>query len=256
MQYFADRPLGMPAFEVPRGDPLRGPNDEQVSFCRSTKMKRFVAGALLFLAAGTAAWADVGVLLKAGTLGAGLDVSKGIGDSLGLRLQANAFSFDEDITESDVDYSADLKLQSAGLLLDWHPFSGVFRVSLGAYWNGNEASATGRPTGGTYEINGVTYNAADIGSLNGQIDFESVAPYFGIGFGSAPKAGRGMTFSFDLGVLYQGEPNVGLTVVCGPSVPDCNQLQSDVAAEQVSLQDDLKDYKFHPVVSFGIGYRF
>ena len=221
-------------------------------------MKRFVAGAFLFLLSGTAAWADVGVLLKAGTLGAGLDVSVGMSESLGLRLQANALSYEDDFTESDVDYSGEIDLKSAGLLLDWHPFSGVFRVSAGAYWNGNEATATGRPTGGTYEINGVTYNAADIGSLNGQIDFESVAPYFGIGWASAPKAGRGMTFSFDLGVLYQGEPNVGLTAVCGPLVPvgTCTQLQSDVAAEQASLQEDLNDYKFHPVVSFGIGYRF
>lgn len=221
-------------------------------------MKRFVAGAFLFLLSGTAAWADVGVLLKAGTLGAGLDVSVGMRESLGLRLQANGFSYEYDVTESDVEYSADLELKSAGLLLDWHPFSGVFRVSAGAYWNGNEATAVGRPTGGTYEINGVTYNAADVGSLNAQIDFKRVAPYFGIGWASAPKAGRGMTFSFDLGVLYQGEPNVGLTAVCGPalSTPQCDALRSDVAAEQASLQEELSDYKFHPVVSFGIGYRF
>ena len=221
-------------------------------------MKRFVAGAFIFLLSGTAAWADVGVLLKGGTLGAGVDVTVGMSESLGLRLQANTFSYEDDFTESDVDYSADLELKSAGLLLDWHPFSGVFRVSAGAYWNGNEATATGRPTGGTYEINGVTYNAADIGSLNGQIDFESVAPYFGIGFASAPKAGRGMTFSFDLGVLYQGEPNVGLTATCAVGLPGatCTSIQNDVAAEQASLQEELSDYKFHPVVSFGIGYRF
>jgi hypothetical protein len=221
-------------------------------------MKRFVAGAFLFLVSSTAAWADVGVLLKAGTLGAGLDVTVGMSESLGLRLQANALSYENDFNESDVDYRADVELKSAGLLLDWHPFSGVFRVSLGAYWNGNEATAVGRPTGGTYVINGVTYNAADIGSLDGQIDFESVAPYLGIGFASAPKAGRGMTFSFDLGVLYQGEPNVGLTATCGVGLPPatCTQLQSDVAAEQASLQEDLSGYKFYPVVSFGIGYRF
>ena len=219
---------------------------------------RFVAGAFLFLISGTAAWADVGVLLKAGTLGAGLDVSVGMSESLGLRLQANALSYDEDVTESDIDYKADLELKTAGLLLDWHPFSGVFRVTAGAYWNGNEASATGRPTGGTYEINGVTYNAADIGSMNGQIDFDSVAPYFGIGWASAPKAGRGITFSVDLGVLYQGEPTVGLTATCAVGVPagTCTSIQNDVAAEQASLQEDVSDYKFHPVVSFGIGYRF
>ena len=221
-------------------------------------MKRFVAGVALLLAFSPAAWADVGVLLKAGTLGAGIDVTKGISENLAVRLQANALSYSENITESDVDYSADLELKSAGLLLDWHPFSGAFRVSAGAYWNGNEVAATGVPTGGTYVINGQPYASTDIGSLNGQIDFSEVAPYFGIGFGSAPKAGRGMSFSFDLGVLYQGEPNVGLTVVCGVAltVPQCTQLQNDVAAEAVSLQDDLKDFKFYPVVSIGIGYRF
>ncbi len=218
-------------------------------------MKRFVAGAFLFLVSGTAVWADVGVLLKAGTLGAGLDVSVGMSESLGLRLQANALSYEDDFTESDVDYSGDIDLKSAGLLLDWHPFSGVFRVSAGAYWNGNEATAVGRPTGGFYEINGTTYASAEIGSLNGQVDFPSVAPYLGLGFGSAPKAGSGLSFSFDVGVLYQQEANVALSVACGTTVR-CAQLQSDVAAEAVSLQDDLKDYKFYPVVSFGIGYRF
>jgi hypothetical protein len=252
MQYFGDRHRGWPAYEIPRDDPSRGPN----FILQETKMKRFVAGAFIFLLSGTAAWADVGVLLKGGTLGAGVDVTVGMSESLGLRLQANTFSYEDDFTESDVDYSGDIDLKSAGLLLDWHPFSGVFRVSAGAYWNGNEATAVGRPTGGTYEINGQPYNATDIGSLNGRIDFESVAPYFGVGWASAPKSGRGMTFSFDLGVLYQGEPNVALTAVCGPTVPDCNTLQGDVAAEQASLQEDLSDYKFYPVVSFGIGYRF
>ena len=218
-------------------------------------MKRFVAGVALFVAVSPAAWADVGVLLKAGTLGAGLDVSKSISERLAVRLQANALNYNHDTTKSDVDYKAELELRSAGVLLDWHPFSGVFRVSGGAYWNGNKATVTGRPTGNTYQINGQPYSSAEIGSLSGKIDFPSVAPYLGVGLASAPKAGRGMTFSFDLGVLYQREPNVALRVACG-TTGRCAQLQSDVAAEQVSLQDDLKDFKFYPVASFGIGYRF
>jgi hypothetical protein len=118
----------------------------------------------LFLAVSPAAWADVGVLLKAGTLGAGLDVSKGISEKLAVRLQANALNYNHDTTKSDVDYKAELELRSAGVLLDWHPFSGVFRVSGGAYWNGNKATVTGQPTGGTYVINGVTYASGNIGS--------------------------------------------------------------------------------------------
>lgn len=218
-------------------------------------MKRFVACALFFLTVSTAGWADVGVLLKAGTLGAGLDVSKSISETLALRLQANALSYDADVTESDLTYSADIDLKSAGLLFDWHPFSGVFRLSAGAYWNGNEASAIGRPSNGTFEIDGTTYASAEVGSLNGRIGFESVAPYIGLGFGSAPKAGPGMTFSLDLGILYQQEPNIALTVACG-TTPRCAQLQSDVAAEAAALRNELEDFAFYPVISFGIGYRF
>ncbi len=218
-------------------------------------MKSIVAGVALFLAVSPVAWADVGVLVKAGTLGAGLDVSKGISEKLAIRLQANALNYNHDTTKSDVDYKAELELRSAGVLLDWHPFSGVFRVSGGAYWNGNKATVTGQPTGGSYTINGMPYTAAEIGSLSGHVGFPSVAPYLGFGFGSAPKAGRGISLSFDLGVLYQREPNVALSVACGTTAR-CAQLQSDVAAEQVSLQHDLKDFKFYPAVSFGIGYRF
>ena len=218
-------------------------------------MKRFVAGVALFLALSPVTWADVGVLLKAGTLGAGLDISEGISEKLAVRLQANALSHDEDITESAVSYKAELDLRTAGVLLDWHPFSGVFRVSGGVYWNGNKVTATARPTGSNYELNGTTYTSAEIGSLNGKIDFPKVAPYVGFGFGSAPKAGSGIAFSFDLGVLYQRNPNVALTVACGTTAR-CAQLQRDVAAETISLQGDLNDFKFYPVVSFGIGYRF
>jgi len=41
-----------------------------------------------------------------------------------------------------------------------------------------------------------------------------------------------------------------------PTVPNAARLQSDVAAEQASCQNDLKDFKFYPALSFGIGYAF
>jgi hypothetical protein len=225
--------------------------------CQEKSMRHVWMGALFLGLASSVASADVGVLLKGGTLGAGVDVTKGVSESFGIRLQGNGLSYEDEFTESDVEYDGDIDLRSAGLLLDWHPFSGVFRISAGGYWNGNEVSATGRPTGGTFEINGVTYPASAVGTLDGKIDFDSFAPYLGIGFGSAPKAKGGLSFSLDLGVLYQGEPNVSLTAVCGPIPPaSCAQLQSDVAAEEAELREAVKDYKFYPVISIGIGYRF
>jgi len=204
----------------------------------------------------TNAFADgPGLIVKAGTLGAGLDLGWAFSDHFAARLSVNRYSYDDTITESDIEYDADLDLATTGALLDWHPFGGGFRLTAGAYANDNEVSAAGKPTGGTFEINGVTYPAAAIGSLNGLIAFDSVAPYVGLGFGSMSKSG--FKFTFDLGVMYQ-KPGAALNVVCGSGLNalECAQLQSDVAAEQAQLNDELDDYRYYPVIAIGLGWVF
>ena len=218
-------------------------------------MLRLMIAALSFLVTGSALAAGPGVIVKAGTLGAGLDIGWAFNESLDARVSLNGYSTDDTFTESDIAYTADIDLATAGLLLDWHPFRGSFRLSAGVYANNNELSATGRPTGGTFVINGVTYNASDIGSLNGLIAFDSASPYLGLGFGRMSKSG--FKFTFDLGVLYQ-KPDATLNVVCGAGLPapTCTQLQSDVAAEQAQLNDELDDYRYYPVVAIGVGWVF
>jgi hypothetical protein len=124
---------------------------------------------------------------------------------------------------------------------------------VGAYYNQNEAFVVGKPTGGTFEINGVTYLASDVGSLTGTLTFERFAPYVGIGFSNAGK--KGWKFALDLGALYQNSPLVNLDVVCA-NPATCTALQGDVQAEEAELQADVNDYKWYPVISIGIGYSF
>jgi len=50
-----------------------------------------------------------------------------------------------------------------------------------------------------------------------------------------------------------------LTGVCGPSIvgtPTCIQLQQDIEAEERDINDDIDKYKWWPVVTIGISYRF
>jgi hypothetical protein len=206
-----------------------------------------------------AANADVGVSLRAGTLGLGADFNVGLTERLNLRLGYSLYDYDETLEDTDVTYEGELKLRNASALLDWHAFGGGFRVSFGGVGAGTEVDVVGQPTGGTYEIGDRVFTAAQVGSLTGKIEMgNSVAPYLGIGWGNTvDEAGR-VTFLFDLGVVYMGSPEVSLVATCGTSVPavTCAQLQDEVQQEEAELQDDATDYELYPVVGIGLAIRF
>jgi hypothetical protein len=216
-------------------------------------MPRALSTMLLLIFAVPAQAEGFAVVAKGSTLGFGLDISKAFSERWATRISMNGISFDRDIRETDVEYDADVDLRTVGLLLDWHPGGHAFRISAGVYYNGNEARASARPTGGSFRINGRDYAAAEIASLDGTIDFRAAAPYVGIGFGNAGK--RGFKFSIDIGALYQNSPRVDLRVLCG-TTPDCPQLQNDVQAEAARLGDELKDFRWWPVIGAGFGWAF
>jgi hypothetical protein len=196
--------------------------------------------------------------LKASTLGGGVEVRKALGEQFAVRGVLNGYSYSLDEDYSDVQYEGDLDLRSGGLLLDWHPGGFWFRLSAGALVNGNELNLDAEPMSGTYEFNGVEYAAAQIGSATGTAEFDDIAPYLGIGFAKAPAGERGLAFSVDVGVLFQGAPSFDLQVNCGTAVPvdTCAQIRRDADAERAQFEDDADDFEYYPVISVGVGYRF
>ncbi len=212
------------------------------------------------LVAAPVAFADVGAAIRVGTLGIGADVDFGINDHLGARIGYSAYNYSRTIDNTSVTYDGTIKLSNPSATLDWYPFAGGFRLSLGAVVSGTKVDAVGKPDStGTYTLNGHQYSASDVGTLNGEFKFgNSVAPYVGLGWGNPAGAGSRLTFVFDLGAVYGGTPNIALTATCGASTPApvCAQLQTDVMAEKASLQDKVTLIKWYPVVSLGFGYRF
>ena len=196
----------------------------------------------------------IGVGAKIGLLGFGVDVTKSFTPMINGRIAFNTFSFDASGTESDIDYDADLNLQTAGVLVDWHPFSGGFRTTAGVYINNNELEMTAK-SAVSYDIGGTTYTPAEIGNFGGTVDFNNTAPYLGIGWGNAVEKGQRLTFSFDLGVLFQGSPNVSFTASGGTLSSDPTLL-ADLATEEAQLEDDLSDYDMYPVLSVGAAFQF
>jgi opacity protein-like surface antigen len=202
---------------------------------------------------------DVAASADLGTTGVGVHVTVPVQKQLNARFGINGLNYSYDGSTSAVDYNFKLKLNTVDALVDWYPMAGAFRLTGGAVYNGNKIIANGRPNAaGTYTINGRTFTARDVGSLDGRIDFRKLAPYLGIGWGNAiAREKTGFGFTADLGVLFQGSPRTSLSANCGAGVAAlCSEIASSVAAETVRLNDEVKDFKAYPVARIGITYRF
>ncbi len=233
-------------------------------------MKKTILSLVAFTMIGSAAYAEeistqYTVGLNVGTVGIGLDISVPVTPSLNVRASLNGATYSGTEVESDIEYDYSGDLLTIGALLDYYPVEeSQFYLSAGAFYNGNGIDGTGIPYEGTYEINGVEYQATDIGALDAEFDFNKIAPYIGLGWGhKSMEAGWG--FSMDIGALYHGSPNAALDVTRGSGIPADDggpndilfeQIQADVEAEQKDLEDEISSYKWYPVVRIGLTYTF
>jgi hypothetical protein len=224
----------------------------QTRYCRALP-------AIVLAAATTLAHADdethVGAALTAGLSGVGADLGVNLTDYVGLRASVAGFSISRTGNYgTSVGWDARLKLFQAGALLDVYPFAGAFHVSAGIVKDGNRFSLDGKPSGGSYTFNGVTYPAADVANASAVVDWSKAVPYLGLGWGNLAGS-RGLHFTSDLGALITGSPTTSLTATC--NVPSaCGGFDTNVAAERTKLQNDVHNVTFWPVFRVGIGYAF
>lgn len=188
-----------------------------------------------------------------GTRGVGVDLGYSLSEKWSLRGSLAGLQYGRDINEGDINYQGDMDLRTGGLLLDWYPSGGAFRISLGAFYNGNKIKARATAAnGGTVKVGNNTYNVADE-SIDGVIKWKEAAPYLGIGWGN-PSNGRGWSFACDLGALYTGKPTG--TLNASPGLRALPGFNADLAREQDELNSGVKDATFWPVLQFQVQYRF
>ena len=203
----------------------------------------------------SAAPAQVGISIRAGTLGVGGELSLRPNRYLGLRFGGNYLSFTRSAIVSGIAYDLTPKLESGSGILDLHPFGNSFHLSGGMLWNSNQGSVVARLTG-PITIGPQTYQPSDIGSLTGRVSYANhYAPYAGLGFG-----GRGrVSLLFDLGLVFSGFPQVsmaGNTNLTGQAKAIFDQ---NVIQETQDIQagiESRKYLKYHPVVSLGLRVGF
>lgn len=210
---------------------------------------------------------NIGVGVKGGTLGVGAEIDLGLNDTLHLRGGANYLKFSFDSTISNIDYDMEPEFKNFSLLLDVYPFSGSFRITGGVFINNNEIALTGSPRGdgfwADYSIPS-EYSFAeplkDTIKVDGTVEFNTFAPYVGIGWNSNVEKVKGWGVSFEMGVLFQGAPTVSsLTASAAPPLDayaDNPLVLQVLEQEKKAIEEDLENFQYYPVASLMFHYTF
>jgi hypothetical protein len=207
--------------------------------------------------------AEVAIAGKAGTLGAGVELTVGLSRQANVRLGANGYSYSDRREASDIEYDGEAKLRTGTAWLDWHPGGGGFRLTGGVVYN--DTTIEGRslpPASGIYNIGGVPVPANLVGTLDATVEFNPLVPYVGLGWGNAVAPNERLGVFLDVGVIFQGKADVTLI----PRIPANSPINTTPGAraaldillrrEEQDLEDDAADYDLYPVVAIGVSYRF
>jgi len=213
---------------------------------------------------------NIGVALKVSTLGPGAEVAFPIGNKLNIRGGYNMFNYTRNFTKDGIQYAGNLYFRSGEANVDWFPIGHQIHFSPGLlFYNGNKVEAVAAVPGGqNFTLNNTTYTSSPSDPVkgDGMIDFTKVAPTFRVGFGNlVPRSGKHWSVLADVGIAYTGTPRTQLAfsgTACIPNTLNCFNaatdptVQANVQAEQTKINKDLTLFKFYPIISVGVGYKF
>ena len=211
--------------------------------------------------AGRAEGGGLSLAARAGTPGLGFEASAAVTPRFNLRGGLNFLSYDRELdanlsargVESNVHFKGHVRLKSAGLLADLYT-SNSFHITGGVLYNDSQVPLEAQPNTPVI-VNDQIYTPAQLGTLTATAKLgRQWAPYAGIGFGNPTASNRRVTFLFDLGVIFEGQP----TVTMSSSAANDAGLQADVdaAAELINNEYFDKSYmKYYPVIAIGLAVR-
>lgn len=212
--------------------------------------------ALIALALSTAAAADGGFAVSGGlgTMGGSLEGQYQVNEVFQVRVGANYLGFEQDIDVDEITYDGELDFSGVGAFVDVHPFGNSFFVTGGAYAGGKSIDLVASSTLDV-EIGDVIFTPAEYGRLEGDVSFDDVAPFLGLGFDTTFEGGGNWGFSLVAGAAVFGAGDVTLDAVGGTLSSD-PLLQAELQAEIAEIESEIEDYELWPVVQLGLSYRF
>lgn len=193
--------------------------------------------------------AQMAVGIKAGTAGIGGEFTHSVTGKLNARATGAFFSYNSDgIYEDDPDIAYDMtgNITSIGLVADYFPIRKAFKLSAGLFYHDFTVNGDATPNE-PYVMDDKTFQPERLGSLTGKMEYESkIVPYAGLGFGNPVAGGGKLRFNFEIGAMFTNSPSVTMEGE-GMIAPSANQDQD--------FEDEMKGFKFYPVLNLGLSYR-
>ncbi|MEM9842073.1 MAG: hypothetical protein AAF767_05460, partial [Pseudomonadota bacterium] len=177
-----------------------------------------------------------------------------INDMFQIRAGVNYLAFDEDIDVDDITYDGELDFSGFGAFVDLHPFGGSFFVTGGAYAGGKSIDLTAT-SDVAIEIGDMIYTPDEYGRLEGDVEFDDIVPFLGLGWDTTFETDGNWGFNVLAGAAVFGSGDVTLDAV-GGTLSDNPLLQAELAQEVQDIEDEIEDYELWPVVQVGLSYRF
>ena len=195
----------------------------------------------------TPGWA-IGV--KFNTFGPGLEIVKSFNELVNLRVGGTYMTMHYNYTVED-EISTIKKINittgSISVLADLN-FLSFMHFTGGLLYNINKVEMLATPKE-EYYIGEVLITPETIGDITYRLTPNKLCPYAGLGFGRNISGSGVVSFAFDFGAVYHGTPKVYL---------DANGMLSPTASQeqQEILEDNVRAYKFYPVLNFQLSFRF
>lgn len=157
------------------------------------------------------------------------------------------FSF----TEKDIDFAADLNYTTGGLFLlaDWFYTKSLY-ISGGVIANKFQPEVMGYAVS-NLPYGDITIPASDVGDFNIYFEPElKTSPYLAVGFRKFFGKSKRVSYNFETGLFYIGNPDVTLETT-GLLVPTSNEVHG----REKYLEEQFSVYKYYPVAKFDIAVR-
>jgi hypothetical protein len=187
--------------------------------------------------------------LKSSSFGFGGEIVAAVSPKIHLRLGGTymrlAFAYQDEGFALDGDNK--ILLGSVSLIADWQ-FSKNAYLCAGVLHSMNSLTLTGVSTR-TFTIGAISVDPDKVGSLTYDIKANMpLSPYLGFGLGRNITKDGLVGFAIEVGVVYQGSPEVNL-VGTGMISPTASEEQRQI------LEDNVSDVTLYPMLSAQLTFK-
>jgi hypothetical protein len=182
-------------------------------------------------------WTGIALGATIGTRGIGGEGIFYLADWASLRVGLQYLSAIYETTSGGIDYEFDIVPLSSSILVDVFPGRHrIFRITGGVFLQDFDVNVKG------------TLRRDRRQTFSGNAEYDTFAPYLGIGFGNPVRPDNVLSTYLDIGVVFQ---DYSLTY---------DRIGGLSAAQEAAVRKDVEDvldlFKIYPIIKLGVAYHF